>query len=350
MRRILSIINRYDPGVFPEDLRELGVTSKPVVLSSNENPYEPSENVRRAYLEAVSSIRVYPDPEYRELKRRLSEYTGFEVENIAVGCGASELIGCIANAVIEVLDRVVIPLPSYTMYLIFSMLREASVVTPVFDGYNINAEVVAKSEPKLTFVCSPNNPTGNTVDENIVREMAENSEYLVVDEAYAEFSDKTLTHLVDDYENVIVLRSFSKFFGLAGMRVGYAIASPEIAAAIEKIRLPFAISGAAVATAIAALESVDYYREVARRIVEERERLVAKLSRFDFLQPYKSDANFVLVKVKNGIGLAERLIRKGIIVRDVTGLMGLEGEHVRITVGRREENDALLEVLKDIDV
>jgi len=345
MREVVRIVNPYDPGLFPEDLPI--EESRVIQLGSNENPYEPSDEVRRAYVESLSKIRLYPHAAYRKLKETIAAYVGVEADNVAVGCGASELINCVCIALIEELDSVVIPVPSYTLYAIYAMLRNASLHFPHFEGYNVRGDVVAELKPKLTFLCSPNNPTGNTISRKVVEEVAECSQYVVLDEAYAEFSDKTCVDLVTEFDNIIVLRSFSKFFGLAGMRVGYAIASKELAEGLEKIRLPFAISYPALNTAMAALRSVEYYRRMKKLIVAERERLLTELSKIPWLSPYPSEANFVLVRVVRD-GLAERLLEKGIIVRNVTGLMGLDGEHVRITVGKPEENERLLSALREI--
>ncbi len=344
MREVVRFINPYDPGKFPEDLPF--DYDEVVQLGSNENPYTPSDEVRRAYLNSFSLINRYPSATYRKLKEAISEYTGFPEYSIAVGCGASELIEAICNVVVEELDRVVIPMPSYTMYAIYSMLRSASISFPVFEGYKIDPQVIAEVRPKLTFICSPNNPTGNTVERGVIEEIASASEYLVVDEAYVEFSEKgSCADLLEEFDNIIFLRSFSKFFGLAGMRVGYALCHPEIAEAIEKVRLPFAVSYPAMNTAVAAIRSRKYYRAIRDRIVAERERLLSELAKIDWLKPYPSEANFILVKVERE-GLCDRLLERGIIVRDAS-VMGLEGEHVRITVGTREQNDRLIEALRD---
>ncbi len=132
MRNVIRFINPYDAGLFPEDFPDREVVN----LASNENPYEPSEEVKEAYLRAANKISRYPKANYIRLKKALAEYTGFDVENIAVGCGASELISCICTVLLEELDKVVIPMPSYTLYSIYAMLRNASISFPVFEGTN----------------------------------------------------------------------------------------------------------------------------------------------------------------------------------------------------------------------
>ncbi|MEM1578498.1 MAG: histidinol-phosphate transaminase [Archaeoglobaceae archaeon] len=335
MRNVLRIINPYEPGIFPE--------GEVINLSSNENPYEPSEAVKNAYMHSLSRINRYPDASYSKLKKAISDYTGVETERIAVGCGSSELISCICEALVEELDKVVIPMPSYSLYAIYAMLRNSSILMPVFENYELEANLFEEERPKLTILCSPNNPTGNVVEKKVVEKIAESSEFLVIDEAYAEFSEENLLAFALQFDNVIVLRSFSKFFGLAGLRIGYAIASKEIANAIEKIRLPFAISSPAVEVAISAIKSLDYYLELKKKIISERERVFMELKKLG-LVVYPSKANFLLVKTTDD--LFELLLSKGIVVRNLINLIGLEGKYLRITIGRREENDALLNVLK----
>lgn len=336
MRNVVRIINPYDAGLFPE--------GDVILLNSNENPYEPSEEVKKAYIESLSRLNRYPDASYPKLKKAISEYTGFEVENIALGSGSSELISRVCEILVEELDKVAIPMPSYSLYLTYAMLRNASLLLPIYEGYSLTADFFEEEKPKLSIICSPNNPTGNTVERKIVERIAENSEYVLIDEAYAEFAEKNLLSLVHEFENVIVLRSFSKFFGLAGLRIGYAVASKEIAGALEKVRLPFAIPTPGVSTAIAAIKSLDYYMELREKIIRERERVSRELKRFGF-EVFPSEANFVLFKA--GKEIFERLLTRKIVVRILSGFMGLKGDFIRMTIGKEEENDKVLEILSE---
>ncbi|WP_456478616.1 histidinol-phosphate transaminase [Geoglobus ahangari] len=337
MRRVVDFINEYDPGPFPEDFdREV------IQLASNENPYPPAENVIAAIKNRIFKINRYPSPYYRELKKAISEYTGFGVENIAVSSGASDIIRLVTDILLDPLDRVLVPMPSYTMYVMYSMLREASLETRVYEGYRIDG---CYERGKLAFLCSPNNPTGNVVERKVIEEFLQNFEYVVVDEAYCEFSGTSCADLLEHYDNLIVLRSFSKFFGLAGMRVGYAIADEKVVRAIEKIRNPFSLSMLGQIAAVEALKSVEYYRRVAEIILSERERMRRELEKRFYV--YESSANFLLVK-HDVPDIAERLMEEGVLVRDVTGLEGLDGPHFRVTVGRKEENDRFLEVVSGL--
>jgi len=344
MRPTIRIINPYDAGLFPEDLVRRGFDIKKIIqLASNENPYPPPEEVVEAIKRSIEVASRYPQPGYRELKEGIAEYVGCSVENVVPAAGASELIKLVVDAVVEPLDRVVIPMPSYSYYALASMLRDASIIFPEFEGYRVQPEL---PDGKLLFLCSPNNPTGNGIERGVVEEIVENfNGYVVLDEAYVEFSGKTCVDMVESHDNLIVLRTFSKFFGLAGLRVGYAVTSPEMASALEKIRSPFSISQPAYLAAIAALKRIDYFMEIKAKILKERERLREELSKF--FEIYPSDANFLLCK-HSFAELASKLLEKGIIVRDVTGLMGLKGFHVRITVGREEENSRLIEAIEEI--
>ncbi len=336
MRFVVNLINEYDPGPFPDEF-----DGDVIQLASNENPFPPSENVIKAIKENLLKINRYPYPYYSELKNLLSSYTGIGESSIAVSNGASDLIRLVADIVLEPFDRVYIPMPSYTMYLMFSMLRDAHVETEVFEGYRIDG---CYSRGKLAFLCSPNNPTGNTIDRKIIQEFLESFEYVVVDEAYVEFQGNSAVDLLGHYSNLIVIRSFSKFFGLAGMRVGYVMADEKMAKAIEKVRNPFSISYLGYVSAIEALKSVEYYRKIAETIISERERMRKSLERNFYVYP--SRANFLLVKYDDP-ELVKKLQERRVLVRDVTGLEGLNKYHFRVSVGLPAENSKFLKVVEE---
>ncbi|WP_457591171.1 histidinol-phosphate transaminase [Geoglobus sp.] len=337
MRRVIEFINEYDPGPFPEDFDR-----KVIQLASNENPYPPPDNVLKAVRESALGVNRYPSPYYTALKQMLSEYTGLEVDNIAVSSGASDLIRTVTDIVLEPLDRVFVPMPSYTMYIMYSMLREASLDTRVYEGYRIDG---CYGSGKLAFLCSPNNPTGNVLELKVVEEFLQSYDYVVVDEAYYGFSRETCAELLNHYDNLIILRSFSKFFGLAGMRVGYALAGERVVKAIEKVRNPFSLSILAQVAAIEALKNLEYYERIAEIIRAERERMREELGKRFYV--YESSANFLLVR-HDDPELVSELMERGILVRDVTGLEGLEGHHFRVTVGRKGENDKFIEVVREL--
>ncbi|MHC1579965.1 MAG: histidinol-phosphate transaminase [Candidatus Alkanophagales archaeon] len=357
-RPVIGLVEPYDAGVFPEDVaRKYGVPKERVVnVASNELPYPPPEAVVAAVSRAAATANRYPKPDYQELKESISEYVGVPPENIAVGCGASELIDVVCKVFLEAFDKVVVPVPSYSMYVFFAMLRDASVELLETEGcdFELRAEdVIRRGEgAKLLFLPSPNNPTGFQMRRSDILSVAEAlpSSMIVVDEAYVEFGDlrESVAEDAAGLDNLVVLRSFSKFFGLAGLRVGYAVASKGVAATLEKVRLPFCISGVAAAAAKAALENLEHYRKVREEVIEGRAFLEAELRESGF-KVFPSAANFLLARLPEGVGaktLTEALLRAGVIVRDVSGVLGLSREYLRVTVGTAEENRRVCECIK----
>ncbi len=354
-RLSVELLGRYEAGEFPGEIAErFGIPEESIVnLNSNENPYPLPESVVEAIAEAAELAGRYPDPAYPELRRRIAGYAGTGEECIALGAGAGDLISHICTLFIEPLDRVLIPVPTYTMYAFYSMLRDASVefLEPSDGLYPDAEEIASRAEgAKLVFLCSPNNPTGGVVEPEEVARVAEAANAVVVDEAYHEFWGKSAAALVEELGNLVVLRSFSKFFGLAGLRVGYAIAAPEIAELLERIRNPFCISRVAEAAALAALEELEHFRSTGREIVRERERLRRALGEIEGLQVFPSEANFLLIRLLGAKGgeVYRKLLERGIIVRNVSGMPGLRGEYLRVSVGTPEENRRLVEALGEV--
>jgi histidinol-phosphate aminotransferase len=351
VRGVIHIINPYDPGSFPEDIeKRYGVKSSDVIsLSSNENPFLPPDNVKRAYNDSFKFINRYPHPVYRDLKERISDLINVDSENIAVGNGASEILKMICEVHLEAFDPVTIPIPGYTLYAILSMMMDASIRFIDFPEYQIDPEKLLEKRSKLIFICSPNNPTGNSVPESVMRKILRNTDAIVVvDEAYSDFSKTSHIKLIDEFDNLVVVKSFSKFFSLAGLRVGYAVGNQETIQSIEKVRLPFNISTISAKVAEACIESIDYFNEIRDYIIRERERISKKLEKMERLKVYPSDANFILFRIEGeDREIKERFERKGIILRNVTGLMGLDGTHFRVTVGKKEHNDMFLQILQD---
>ncbi|MEM3677079.1 MAG: histidinol-phosphate transaminase [Candidatus Bathyarchaeia archaeon] len=359
LRSIINFVEPYDPGLFPEDLAEKygPEVSEIVNLGSNENPYPPPPGVLEEIISALGKINRYPHPSYTALKERLASYVGLDKSYISVGAGASELLDNVCKVFLDPLDRVVVPIPTYTLYILLAMLREAEVHFVETEGsaFQVDLESLLEASryAKLVFMGSPNNPTGAVVPLDILDKfLGETEGILVLDETYHEFSGISAAKLVEDRSNLIVIRSMSKYFSLAGLRIGYSISNPKVAEALEKIRLPFSISMPAVRGATRALEELEYFREKRERILSERNRLIHELKRFSFLKAYPSHANFVLLKVLEKpfeSDLTEFLARKHIIVRGLTGLLGLKGEYVRVTVGRPEENSRFIEACEEME-
>jgi histidinol-phosphate aminotransferase len=349
LRGVLEILQPYEAGKTLEGERV-------IKLGSNENPYPPPEGVLREIRRALKRANRYPDASYRRLKERLSEYTGLPVENISVGNGASEVLDNVCKIALNPLDKVVIPVPSYTMYVFLSMLREASLefVETEYENFRVKAEdvVAASGDAKLVFLCSPNNPTGRVVERKELVKIIEGTRALVVvDEAYYEFCGKTIADKVGEYDNLIVVRSMSKFFGLAGLRVGYALSNPRVTQMLEKVRLPFNVNTPAEAAAIKVIENLGLYKKISKEIIEERKLVAREIGQIKGLRVFPSEANFLLVRLPramNASELAEALLREEVVVRNVSGIPGLKNNYLRITIGKKQENRRLISVLKKL--
>ena len=355
-RGAIGYMGRYDPGMLPIDLQKAyKIPFRDIInLGSNENPFPPGSKMLERLNGDLRYINRYPDTDSSELKSKIAEYTKLNPENVSIGAGANEIFDSICKIFLDPLDEVVIPLPTYTMYLLLSMIRDASISLIGSKGLDFNMGEVkaAASTAKLVFICSPNNPTGRTVPVSELLNIAEETEgIVVVDEAYNEFSGKTVVPYIEEFDNMVAVRSFSKFFGLAGLRVGYILSSPGIIDLVEKVKLPFNVNYIAQKAAAYALDDLAEYEGMKKEILKEREKLIEEINSRTSFHAFRSDANFVLVKSpRNLVEIASALNAKGIIVRGLTGLIGLDetGEYMRITVGLPEENIKLIEALKDV--
>lgn len=355
-RDVVQYIERYDPGLFPEDLREAyGIDPGTVAnLASNELPFPPPPEVQKAIADSAQGINRYPDPSYRSLTESLSDHLGIAEDHIAVAGGCTEVLDCVCKVFLEPFDQVTIPIPSYSLYILMAMLREAriSLLDTGREGFRLKGSAVLPRalESRVVFLCSPNNPTGQAIDRGeltVILEAAEGA--VVVDEAYAEFTSSSALDLIDDFPNLLVARSMSKAFGLAGMRVGYLVGDPAIVADITKVRNPFSISSPAVAAALAALSCLDNYRSIHGKIIRQRERLRSVLSEVKGVKVYPSEGNFLMLEIEPPVpDLVSTLARRGILVRDLEGVPGLEGQFLRVTIGTPQDNDRLTDNLIEI--
>ncbi len=358
VRKTVEFIGKYDYGIDPIEIsKKYGIPLSAIVnLKSNENPFPPPESLIESVVHALDSIPRYPDPNYTLLKEKISEYVKLPPDHIAVGNGATEIIQSISNIFLEPFDKVVIPVPTYTLYFFYSMLRDASIETIKMkeeENFIPKSEEITDSckGAKLLFLCSPNNPTGSVIEEKELCNIIESIDTpVIVDEAYSEFYGRSIVSKVKKYDNLIVVRSFSKFFGLAGLRVGYAITNPTLASLIEKVRQPFSISRIAEIAAAKALEEIEYFNKLKNRIISERERLMNILKNINGVRPFPSEANFILIKLLkiHASELVEELCKRGILVRNVTGLLGLDGEYIRVSIGKKSENDKFVLALTKV--
>ena len=324
---------------------------KVIKLDGNENPYGCSSKVKRA-LANYAYYHLYPDPEQRELRKVLEEYVGLSSEYIIAGSGSDELIDLVLRLFLEPEDKVTNCPPTFGMYPFSTDVCGGKIVNILRrQDFSIDIAAIKKALDKRTkviFIASPNNPSGNLTPESDVLELLDTGAIVVIDEAYSEFSGTTVAPLVPGYSNLIVLRTFSKWAGLAGLRIGYGIFPINIAEYLMKIKQPYNVNTAAQVAVLESLKDIDYLRSVIKAIVDERERLLIKLSELDWLKSYPSQANFILCSVLNGKAktIHQRLQRKGIFVRyfDTPEL----NDCLRISVGKPEHTDTLIATLKEI--
>ncbi|MCS7121128.1 MAG: histidinol-phosphate transaminase [Archaeoglobaceae archaeon] len=307
-------------------------------LASNENPYGPSPKALEAF-RSFSDLHKYPDPRYEELKQRIVEYTGWNFEEIAITSGIDGALETIFRFAVGEGDEVLIAPPTFSYYRILAKLSCARVVEAGRDeDFRLkNCHELVTKKTKLAIFCSPNNPTGKLEDFEEIKAVAEViNGVVVVDEAYVEFAEKRFPCM----DNVIIVRTFSKAFGLANLRVGYARIPQIYLKAFKSANTPFPISTAAEKAAIAALNDLEWMKSCVDKIKKDREKMYNFLKKY--FKTYPSDANFLLFK--GGKGLHETLAEKGILIRECSQF-GLPN-YYRVTVGKEEENRVFMEVLE----
>ncbi|WP_094228070.1 histidinol-phosphate transaminase [Methanolobus psychrotolerans] len=353
VKEVVASIAEYVPGRSIEEIaQKYGFNPSEIIkLGSNENVLGPSPKAIEALVSTASRVNIYPSADASELVDAISAYTGLPAENIcASGPGMDGLLDNLMRLLIIPGDEVVLPTPTFSYYEIAARANGA-VAVHVAPGnelaFDVNVIKAAISErTKVVFLCSPNNPTGKLMDEVDVRDILGSTKGLVfVDEAYVEFADSNLSHLVMEYDNLIIGRTFSKVFGLAGLRIGYGLMPSWLKVRYMKIATPFNVSYPAVMAGVAALSDKAYLEESISFTREGRVFLTENI-------PYKvfdSQANFVLVDVAPQLAMdvAESLLRKGIIVRDCRSFKNAGNSLIRVTVGTQEQNKKVVAAFKE---
>jgi histidinol-phosphate aminotransferase len=355
IRPNIGNIKPYIPGMPVEEAeRELRISGV-IKLASNENPLGPSPKALEVVNKYAKDINLYPDQNCYELNRLLAEKLDMAPENIAVGNGSDELMLLVALAYISAGDEVLISLNTFSTYEMVSRLMEASIVRINLKNYTYDLPAMAEAvgpKTKLIFVCNPNNPTGtmNTRKEmdSFMSKVPKNT-IVVIDEAYGEYVESpdypdSLAY-VRDNKNVIVLRTFSKIYGLAGLRVGYAIARPEIIKYMKLVRLPFSVNRLAQIAASAGLSDTDHIKKSVRNNSEGKAYLYKELERLGV--PFvKTEANFIFINLNDDADAAFiELMRRGVIVRPLTSF-GMPGS-IRVTIGTPEQNRKFINALAE---
>jgi histidinol-phosphate aminotransferase len=340
-------------GVDPSEAlaRSAGIKPEDVIrLNANENPYGAPQQV----VDALTglSVHLYPDPQQRKLRAKLSEYTGQPIERVMAGAGGDEIIDLLLRLFTEPGQKLIDCEPTFGMYSFCARIADAPVVmVPRNDDWSIDLDGVLAAiddKTRLIFLASPNNPPGNLLTETEARTLLDTGLILAVDETYYEFCGKTLCGLLDEYENLVILRSFSKWAGIAGLRVGYCIGSETLIRHLMDIKQPYNINVAAETAAIAALDNRDVVLERARVLIEQRKRLEVTLERLDGVTFWPSDGNFLLCRFegRSARTVYEDLGKLGIFVR-LFDKDRLE-DSLRISAGTPEQTDRLIAAIEDV--
>jgi len=312
-----------------------------IFMDANENPF--------------GNLNRYPDPYQKEVKTAISKIKGLEEEKIFLGNGSDEIIDlCFRIFCNPGVDKALTFSPTYGMYAVSASINDVEVLNvPLNSSFQID---LIKVEPllsdknlKLVFICSPNNPTANSMNnDDVERIIALFKGIVLIDEAYIDFSDKpSFIKLVDRYPNLILMQTFSKAFGLAAARIGMAFSNPQIIKYFNKLKPPYNISTINQKAALKKLTQIDQFKSQVERIKKERVRLSAILSKMKIIEKvYPSDANFLLVKVKNADYIYNTLVNKNIIIRNRSKVID---NCLRITIGKRSENNTLIKALNELE-
>jgi len=337
----------------------LGRSANQIVkLDANENPYGPLPAVREA-LAKLDFPHIYPDPESRALRKSLEEFTGVPAEHLLAGSGADELIDLLMRVLLELGDRILSCPPTFGMYSFDTELNAATCIeVPRHADFSLDMdsirEAVKTHDPKMLFIATPNNPDGSLLDPKTIDELLNLPLLVVLDEAYIEFADEKLgaglsrIREVPSRENLVVLRTFSKWAGLAGLRIGYGAFPLWLMPTLWKSKQPYNVNVAASIAAQVSLAHTDELAVIVALLKNERERLFSALQEILYLQPYPTRSNFILCRVlgRDASELKTRLAQEhGIFVR-YFNKPGLR-DHIRISVGKPEDTDRLIQALKE---
>ena len=324
-----------------------------IKLDANENPFLWPAGMREELFTEKIAFNRYPDGMAQELKKAIATYTKTQPEGILVGNGSDELIQLLLMTFGGLGKSVIIHPPTFSMYQIAARLTDTTVVqVPLLQGLELDTKEMLKAalspDAHVLIVCNPNNPTGSLFPRaEILRLVRESGKIVVVDEAYAEFSAETLITEIENYPNLVILRTFSKAFGMAGLRLGYLLGHPETIALINRVRQPFNVNSYSQKVGILALGYVEEYQEQIQKIKAETQKLYEGLTQIPNIAVYPTKANFILFKPGDPDGWTEKLLRRGFLVRNMGDLLGL-GRCLRISAGLPEENDGFLRALREI--
>ena len=364
MIKISKVVEELDPYVPGRSIEELASNygldlDKIIKLGSNENPMGPSPMAVEAIKRNLKFIHQYPESNLDNLKKDIASYSGVSPSNVIIGGdGADEIIDVLGKAFTEPGDEFIVPIPGY-MYYEFTLKILGAV--PVYAKWDVTSNsldvdsVLESITPKtkLIFLCTPNNPTGGLISKEDLKKIIKSTDALVVvDEAYFEFSDVNNVDLLNEYNNVLILRTFSKVLGLAGMRIGYGLSSPEIIEYMYRVKPVFSLTKLSEVAAVATLKDKEYIKQSTELSLKSRELLYNEMSNISKFKVYASKSNYILVDIRKtghtAKEFSQKLMEKGVIVRDCSSFKGLDEYWIRVSVGTIEEDKRFIKILEEL--
>ena len=344
----------YSASTSPDTLKgKVDVPLEKIVkMNANENPYGCSPKVIKA-LSKARNFNIYPDDGQQELRKAISDYAGVPPQCVVAGHGSNTLIDFLVRLFVAPGDEVINSVPTFDLYRFSTLICGGKLVNlERDDNFNISVKDIKGAitdRTRLIFLATPNNPTGNLVPREEIIELIETGLPIVVDEAYYEFSGETVMPLTQEYKNLIVLRSFSKWAGLAGLRVGYGVFPARVASALMAIKIPHNVSVAAEIAVKESLADLNYLQGRVKAMIAERSRLFSELQSINWLKAYPSKANFIYCAVLKGSAseLHQKLQKKGVLVRYFDN--PLLKNSIRISIGKPEHTDTLMKALHQIE-
>ncbi|MFH2066770.1 MAG: histidinol-phosphate transaminase [Pseudomonadota bacterium] len=348
-------IKPYVPGKPMEELeREMGIRNS-IKLASNENPLGPSPKAMAAVQQELRKVNRYPEGGGYYLTRKLSEKYNIPPENMVLGNGSDDIIGMLTKAFLQPGDEAIMPFPSFLMYEIMVQVAGATPVMVPLSLFSIDLGAMAErvtEKTRMIFITHPNNPTGSIIKENdfcaFLKKIPEQV-IVVLDEAYIEFvrdssSLYSLSHLKTD-ERIVILRTFSKAYGLAGLRIGYGFMDTRISSLLHRVRQPFNVNALAQHAATAALDDIDFLEKTLALVHDGMDFSYTVLDRMG-LSYLPSQANFLMIKVGNADSVFHKLLQEGVIVRSMTSY-GFP-DYIRLTMGLKTENERFFKALEKV--
>ena len=360
-RKIIDKYNSYTPGKSITEIAEkYGVDPETIIkLGSNENPFGASPKAIKAITENINSINRYPESNHELIKEAIGEYAQVSSENIIVcGDGADEVIDVLAKTFMNPGDEFIVHAPTYMYYeyifKAYNLKRVAArwdVEENKLDTQSVLDNITSKT--KMIFLCTPNNPTGGLIPQEEIEKIVKSTDALVViDEAYWEFSEVNNVNLLDKYDNIFILRTFSKVMGLAGLRIGYGISNKDLIEKMSRIKPVFSLTVPSQLAVLATLNDKEYIEKSTKQGIKEREYLYEEINKIDNLKIYPSKSNYLLIDLHNSgytaAQLALELMKKGVIVRDCTSFAGIDEYYIRISIATHPENERFIKILKEL--